>query len=234
MAESIKVLLDTLCEDPGNCRERLLNAAGLLFAARGLEGVSTRELTRAADANLSAIAYYFGGKDNLYKEAVEDAIARAQEVVGGTLENLIIDTERAGNDPRLLARAAIRFVRDYAHAILSVDPANWRRQLLMREMDSPGEAFDHLYKAVFQPHWTAFAGLVGKALCRPPDDARVMILASALFGQCLTFNRNRWVILRNLDWEEYAPDQIDLIVETILPGILGALGLPQDELGAAA
>ena len=57
-------------------RARLLATAGELFAERGYNGVSTRELAKAADVNVSAIAYYFRGKKGLYravfKQLIED------------------------------------------------------------------------------------------------------------------------------------------------------------------
>lgn len=46
-------------------RERILNAAERLFAEHGLEGVSTRDITTAAGANVGAINYYFGSKAGL-------------------------------------------------------------------------------------------------------------------------------------------------------------------------
>ena len=46
-------------------RERILDAAERLFATRGLERVSTREITKAAEANVGAINYYFGSKEGL-------------------------------------------------------------------------------------------------------------------------------------------------------------------------
>lgn len=48
-------------------RQRLLDAALRLFAARGYEGATTRDICEAAGANLSAIRYYFGDKAGLYR-----------------------------------------------------------------------------------------------------------------------------------------------------------------------
>lgn len=45
---------------PSATRERLLDAAERLFARHGLDAVSVRDITRAADANLGAITYHFG------------------------------------------------------------------------------------------------------------------------------------------------------------------------------
>ena len=49
-----------------DCRENIIAAAIPLFAAKGLNGVSVRELAGAAGVNLSMISYYFGGKEGLY------------------------------------------------------------------------------------------------------------------------------------------------------------------------
>jgi len=46
-------------------RERILDAAERLFAEHGLEGVSTRDITALAEANVGAISYYFGSKGGL-------------------------------------------------------------------------------------------------------------------------------------------------------------------------
>src|SRR5512147_3048444 len=41
-------------------RERLLDVAEQLFARRGLDAVSVRDITQAAGASLGAITYHFG------------------------------------------------------------------------------------------------------------------------------------------------------------------------------
>ncbi|MEM9081192.1 MAG: TetR/AcrR family transcriptional regulator [Verrucomicrobiota bacterium] len=52
-------------ETPTETQERLLDAAEQLFAEKGFEAVSLRELTTVAGANLAAVNYHFGGKENL-------------------------------------------------------------------------------------------------------------------------------------------------------------------------
>jgi AcrR family transcriptional regulator len=52
-------------------RERLLNAAEQLFAEHGISGTTLRALTRAANANLAAVHYHFGGKEGLLDAVVE-------------------------------------------------------------------------------------------------------------------------------------------------------------------
>ena len=78
-------------------RARLLNAALDLLAERGEDGVSLRELTDAAEANVAAVSYHFGSLKSLRDAAIEYALERyldaQQEAVsalgaGASLESL--------------------------------------------------------------------------------------------------------------------------------------------------
>lgn len=51
-------------------KELLVNAAEQLFAEKGLEGASMRDVTSLAQVNLAAANYHFGGKEGLYREVV--------------------------------------------------------------------------------------------------------------------------------------------------------------------
>ncbi len=48
-------------------RERLLDAVEALFLEHGYDGTSARMITGAADANLAAVNYHFGGKEGLFQ-----------------------------------------------------------------------------------------------------------------------------------------------------------------------
>ncbi len=49
-------------------KERILDTAEVLFAQKGYQAVSVREITSAARCNLAAVNYHFGKKENLYLE----------------------------------------------------------------------------------------------------------------------------------------------------------------------
>jgi AcrR family transcriptional regulator len=57
-------------------RTRLIDAALDLLAERGEEGVTLRELTTAADANVAAVSYHFGSLKSLCEAAIEHALER--------------------------------------------------------------------------------------------------------------------------------------------------------------
>ena len=52
-------------------REKIMCAATPLFAERGLEGVTIREICRAAAVNGALVNYHFRNKEGLYRECVE-------------------------------------------------------------------------------------------------------------------------------------------------------------------
>ncbi|WP_017460775.1 TetR/AcrR family transcriptional regulator [Dyella ginsengisoli] len=49
-------------------KERILTAAEALFAQRGFDGASLRQLTSAAGVNLAAVNYHFGSKEKLVEQ----------------------------------------------------------------------------------------------------------------------------------------------------------------------
>ncbi|MFK3737412.1 CerR family C-terminal domain-containing protein [Massilia sp. TN1-12] len=55
-------------------RERILAAALRLFVERGYASTPVRDIAQAADANVAAIAYYFGDKAGLYRAALYEPV----------------------------------------------------------------------------------------------------------------------------------------------------------------
>lgn len=54
-----------------NTRDKILDAAELLFGERTFDTVSLRDITQLADVTLALASYHFGTKDKLYAEVVE-------------------------------------------------------------------------------------------------------------------------------------------------------------------
>jgi AcrR family transcriptional regulator len=81
-------------------KERILGAAELLFAQRGFDGASLRQLTAAAGVNLAAVNYHFGSKDKLVEQVFRHrldalnerrltALAKVAGAAGTTLEDVL-------------------------------------------------------------------------------------------------------------------------------------------------
>lgn len=55
-------------------RTDIINAALKLFAELGFEGTSTRQIAKESGANMAMINYYFGSKEGVFLEIMEDKI----------------------------------------------------------------------------------------------------------------------------------------------------------------
>ncbi len=61
-------------QSPAETRQRIVETAEKLFALRGIEAVSIRDITQAAGVNLAAINYHFGTKYGLAAEVFKQCI----------------------------------------------------------------------------------------------------------------------------------------------------------------
>src|SRR6478609_9264310 len=121
-------------------RQRLVDSAATLFADRGFENVTVREICKASNANVAAINYHFGDKAGLYRAVVTHAIAVMQE----TNEQ----SQRAGDgqSPEDQIRG---FVRVFVGRIAADDnPSAWISKLMAREMEHPSEALEQVMTQV--------------------------------------------------------------------------------------
>lgn len=134
-------------------KERILDAAERLFAERGFENVTTRDITQQADANLASVNYHFGSKINLMKEVFQ---RRAKPLNNERLK-LIREAQKAGasghqaTDEVLKAflEPSFHMARDqeggqYLQRImsqLSSSPKMENRQLLFKAMNGASKEF---------------------------------------------------------------------------------------------
>ena len=70
--------------DSTNTPETLLAVGQRLFAKRGYNASSVRDITSAAGANLGAVTYHFGSKDALYQAVLERALVPLRETIAAT------------------------------------------------------------------------------------------------------------------------------------------------------
>jgi len=94
--------------NPGSTKERILRAAESLFARRGFDGASLRELTSAAGVNLAAVNYHFGSKEKLVEQifrrrldALNNSRLEALALVAGREETTVDDVLGAFIRPAL-------------------------------------------------------------------------------------------------------------------------------------
>lgn len=208
-----------------DARERLIEAAGRLFADRGYAGVSTREVAGAAGVNLSAISYHFGGKRELYRSVVEQLIADLAPRRQVLVEMLTHAVDSADGDHRQLAAITHRFVQGVLSFMLGGEMPPWHIQLILREVNQPSLGFDLILNGHLNPLHDAIARLVGAATGQDPVSPASRLLTQSIIGMCLSFGPVRSVVLARLAWDQYTPERIEQVVAVVAPAVVRALGL---------
>ena len=205
-----------LLEKRGEGRRYALILAGLeLFGEHGLEATTTRMLARRAGANIAAIPYYFGGKEGLYKAVVQHIAERVgahmgtvSEDVGAFLREKPIDRNAAREGFHQLWRAMAHLFVD------SDEPKSWTK-VLMREKESPTEAYDILYNSQIGPMQQMAAELIAIYTGRNPNDEEIRFRVHALAGAILGFLFDRFSLLRALGTETLEKRHIPQILHVL-------------------
>lgn len=117
----------------GDVRERLLAAARERFLSDGVDGASLRKIAADAGSNVGMIHYYFGSKEALFLEVVEDRYGALLDEFAATLgtgEPILARFERLSVRVGTLSEREADVLRLVARELLT--PSERRRSLLQR------------------------------------------------------------------------------------------------------
>ena len=186
-------------------RERIVEAAGELFAERGFEATTVRDICQAADANVAAVNYYFGDKQRLYVEAVIRAHRWRMERVK------LPDWPPATNPEQKLAD----FIRTFIRRVRSGPGDTWHTRLIMREIGNPSAACAELVQSSIRPQFEILLSILGELLPNETDLEKLRLTAYSIVGQCLFYHFADPIIRNLLGNDEYAALDIDKLADHI-------------------
>ena len=81
----VRSALQKAREAPSSTKARILTAAEHVFAAKGFEGASTREIASRAGVNISSLHYHWESKETLYFAVFQNIYDRIVELVRTSL-----------------------------------------------------------------------------------------------------------------------------------------------------
>lgn len=185
-------------------RERLIEEGLRLFAQKGFEGVSIRELATACEANSAAVSFHFGGKAGLYAAVIDHVAERLAAIYADTLAPAAqlppgISREQA-------AQAAGDMLTRLVTKVLTVQRSLWMSLLIQREMVAPSVAFERIYAQAILPVVEAYARVIGLATGREEHSLEARTLAFGLFAMVSALSRSRTAFLQWTGLETYTPD----------------------------
>jgi TetR/AcrR family transcriptional regulator, regulator of cefoperazone and chloramphenicol sensitivity len=193
-------------------RQRLLEAAGEVFAERGFRDATTQEICRRAAANIAAVHYHFGDKEELYRTVIQYAEQRAAEGVPADL------APDAPAEERLRAHVESFLV----HLFDEGQPA-WLGKLMAREMSEPTPGLDVIVQEKIRVSYKRVEAIVRELVgpAASDDDVRACVLS--VQGQCLFYRHCHPVLTRLFPgWavcREGVPELARHIVRFSLAGI---------------
>src|SRR5688572_10261314 len=137
----------TKAADTSQTRQKLIAAAIDLFGRQGFDGTSIREIARQSKANIAAIAYHFGGKEELYRACLEHILQSVRQGLGEQIE-----ASEVGDPVAEEARETLKSVLFAITKFILATPqvASFVRIIVREQMD-PTPSFDLLYRDFMEP-----------------------------------------------------------------------------------
>ena len=224
MLNTITKLQKNKFDDQGT-RDRLLQTALRMFAESGFDAVSIRDLTSAAGANLGAIGYHFGSKDDLIKAVFDrlaipvnerriaqlDAYERMVTENGTSIERVV----------RAFIEPAVRFAKD-----TESDGVYYSRILDIAYTLRP-QVFTELMRAQYDEIARRFINALAQALPEVPRD-EVVWRYTFTIGAMLHIlddadHANRVKTFSKGRGDSNNPDEI---IDKLVPYVVGGLTAP--------
>ena len=196
-------------------KQRLLEAAAEVYAEKGYHNVRVREICARADANIAAVNYHFGDKQQLYDDVLRYAFFN---VAGGDPTNLDLGGEDADPQERLRA-----FIRMMIGPFLMDGRAALYTKLVARELVDPTHALDRVIEEGMRPQIDALFPIIRDLLGDRADDRLVRRCTGSVLAQCIFFYFGRPVILQIPLEERLGPEQIDAVTDHVTRFSLAAL-----------
>jgi len=185
--------------DTDKTRERIVEAAGEIFAERGFDGTTVRDICQRAGANIAAVNYYFGDKQRLYVEAVVRAHRWRMEQA--RLPDWPVGT------PATTKLAD--FIETFIRRVRGGPEGTWHSRLMMRELANPTDACAELVQSSIRPQFEILLQILRELLPANTRPEQLRLTAFSIVGQCLFYHFADPVIRNLLSVEDYSALHVD-------------------------
>lgn len=164
-------------------RQRLLEAAGEVFAAHGFHGATVRQITDRAGVNLAAVNYHFRDKAELYAAAVRECFCTAE-----TGERI---------DPSLPPKERLRlFIERFVREKVGADRPEWHHVLMTREMVNPTPSLQELVDDRVCPQARELTDIIRELRGPSTPEDEIQMMGFSVASQALFHLRHRLLAAR--------------------------------------
>jgi AcrR family transcriptional regulator len=204
--------MKTNADESLETRHRLLEAAGQVFAEKGFQATTIREISGLANANVAAVNYHFGDKMELYVAVLEYAHTCAQSAhpVGEGFGE-------AAPEQKLRF-----FVLAFLHRLFEPGRPSWHSKLMSREMIEPTGALKAIVEEGIRPQTKILASII-REIIGPVDDATMARCQASVVGQILFYHHAKPVLELLSPHHQNIAGQIEPLADHITRFALGGL-----------
>jgi len=201
-------------------RRRLIDAASELFAERGFQATTARDIANRAGANVAAGNYHYGSKKELYLEVLREQFA----TVGETL------VRRGGSKPaaevaRLSREEALELLHRRIVVILDIligPPPALHGALMQREMVDPSQALPIVIKEFVRPMSEEMERIVARLAPElSPSELRRVVMS--IIGQAVFYRFAMPAVLAMHDLEKFPKGFAHEVAEHVAEFSIGGI-----------
>jgi AcrR family transcriptional regulator len=162
-------------QDGEATRQQLLEVAGQVFAERGFADATSKEICARAQANLAAVNYHFGSRDQLYEAVLVEAHQHMMKL--GDLQAVAAMPIPPREKLRLVLTQIVR-------KVVAPD-AHWGMRVVIREMLAPTPYASTLVNKAIVPKAAVLFSIVAEILELPPASPGLQRSIIFVMGPCL-------------------------------------------------
>lgn len=191
---------------PAETRQRLMLAAGEVFAESGFHAASVREICRRAEANIAAVSYHFGGKDGLYSATIVETHRAA-------IDHDTMPRSEDYEDPREALGVFVRWF--VTHLLEDGRHPEWLGRLITRELSDPTAALDDLVAGSMRPVFENLRAIVGRVLGADADASLIHVGVTSVLGGCVIHRACEAGLARLHGPRDGSPEVVTVMAERI-------------------
>ena len=193
-----------------------MQAAGEIFADKGFQGATVREICQAAEVNIASVNYHFGDKQRLYIETVK----RAQQ-----LRTLRVPLPQwpEGTLPEVKLRD---FIRTLLTRMMAQEEAPWQHRLMMQEVMQPSQACREMVEDYIRPDHQRLLSILDELLPAEVPLVRRQQFSFSIVGQCMFYKIGSPVVRMLVSDKEFEEQfTVEILADHIADVCLAALGV---------
>lgn len=197
-------------------RRKLVDAAGKVFAERGLHAATLKEITELAGVNPAAVNYHFSDKAELYAAVVRYSLSQ--------MATAVTDGRVVGTPEEQLRDLIGRVIAD-AH-----DPArpSWRITMIAHELNQPTAATEAVMDELIWPTVRYIKALIREILGVNAAEEQIALGAFSVISQIAHYLYHTG-LFRRCNPELAGPENAEKLVAQIVSFSLAGLHAMRDQ-----